>query len=170
MPATYEPIATTTLGSATNSFTLSSIPSGYTDLKLVLANITSSVQDTIRIRVNGDTGNNYSNTSLSGDGSAATSSRNIDQTSVRMVLSGAITTSNPAMILVDLFSYSGSTNKTMLISSNTDKNGSTPAAVESFVGLWRSTSAINSITVFFLAGTTTISTGTIATLYGILKA
>ena len=36
MPATYEPIATTTLGSAATNITFSSIPATYTDLRLVL--------------------------------------------------------------------------------------------------------------------------------------
>jgi hypothetical protein len=36
MPATYEPIATTTLGTAAAFITFSSIPATYTDLRLVI--------------------------------------------------------------------------------------------------------------------------------------
>jgi glycosyltransferase involved in cell wall biosynthesis len=42
MPATYEPIATTTLGSAAASITFSSIPATYTDLRLVIVGNLSS--------------------------------------------------------------------------------------------------------------------------------
>jgi hypothetical protein len=54
-----------------------------------------------------------------------------------------------------------------LLTGGTDNNGS--GGVTRSVGLWRSTSAITSISLF-IDGTTTFSTGTTATLYGILKA
>lgn len=170
MPATYEPIATTTLGSAANAITLSSIPSTYTDLRIVISNVVASTQDTIRFRVNGDTGTNYSNTSLGGDGTNTASVSNVNATSIRGVYLGAIgiSTTTPAMLTVDIFSYAGSTYKTMLITSQTDKNGSTPAAVETFVGLWRSTAAINSFTTFLNAQN--IVAGATVTIYGIKAA
>ena len=62
--STYTPIATTTLSSAQSSVTFSSLGS-YTDIILVYAGTgTSTDTQGIRFQVNGDTGTNYSNTTL----------------------------------------------------------------------------------------------------------
>jgi hypothetical protein len=66
-----------------------------------------------------------------------------------------------------MFSYAGSTFKSCLVERNADFNGSGQVARQ--VGLWRSTSAITSISLFDPFGNG-YGTGTIATLYGILKA
>ena len=55
MPATYEPIATTTLGSAAASITFSSIAGTYTDLRLVMVG-TTSASDWAFVRFNGTDG------------------------------------------------------------------------------------------------------------------
>ena len=81
MPATYEPIATTTLGSAVNSFTFSSIPNTYTDLVLVVVVPTAASSGTFGLRFNSDTASNYSHTTLSGNGSSAVSYAGDTQTS-----------------------------------------------------------------------------------------
>jgi hypothetical protein len=72
------------------------------------------------------------------------------------------------LIEADIFSYAGSTNKTVLNKVATDKNGS--GGVEYNVGLWRSTSAITSISLTLEASAQDFPVGTTATLYGILKA
>ena len=79
--STYTPIATNTLGSAQASVTFSSISGSYTDLVLIINAGTSdaSEQDCL-IRVNGDTGSNYSATYMYGTGSSAASGRNANQT------------------------------------------------------------------------------------------
>ena len=79
MPATYDKIATYTLPSATSSYTFTSIPSTYTDLVLVVsARMTGGGgASAIQLQFNGDTGSNYSITTLNGDGSSATSSKKI---------------------------------------------------------------------------------------------
>ena len=74
MTATYEKIATTTLGSANATITFSSIPATYTDLVLAMA-IGTSNQDGIKIMINNDTATNYSNTRLYGNGSSISSNR-----------------------------------------------------------------------------------------------
>jgi hypothetical protein len=164
MASTYEKIASTTLGSAASTITLSSIPATYTDLRIVLANaFTSYALDTVKIRFNSDTATNYSATQLMGDGATASSSV---QSSVSSGLLGraGYQSTRPAMITADVFSYAGSTFKTYLSDSAADQNGS--GEVLRTVGLWRSTAAITSVTLMNV----TFEAGAIVTIYGILKA
>ena len=163
MPATYEPIATTTLGSSNATITFASVPSSYTDLVLVFVHTASGSGTTFKMTYNNDTASNYSFTELNGNGTSATSSRN---NSMPYISPGDTTGTTPAISTIHLFSYAGSTNKTCLIEISRDLNGS--GTVQRFVGLWRSTSAINEIDIFLSSGT--FSAGTTATLYGILKA
>jgi hypothetical protein len=72
--STYEPIASQTLGSAVSSVTFSSIPQNYTDLILVVNYGISANNFGARIRFNGDTGSNYSDSFIYGTGSSALSS------------------------------------------------------------------------------------------------
>lgn len=163
--ATYEPIATSTLGTA-GFFTFSSIPSTYTDLKLVLVGGGDGGTVAVRLQFNSDTGFNYSNTVLIGDGASATSTR---QTGTQNISTGNFDMPNAAsaigVFIIDIFSYAGSTNKTVLETNAGDRNGS--GNVSRNVGLWRSTSAINSI---YLSGGRNFAVGTMATLYGIKAA
>lgn len=166
MPATYEPIATTTLGSASNSVTLSSIPSTFTDLRLVIVVTADSAGQDIGLRFNSDTGTNYSVTYLSGDGTFATSGRLSNFSNYRISHLGVYTdTSIPVTVQTDIFSYAGSTFKTGLSAASGDKNGS--GYVARNVGLWRNTSAITSLTIFSGAN---FSIGSTFTLYGIKNA
>lgn len=165
MPATYEPIATTTLGSAASSITFSSIASTWTDLRVVFVG-TSSTANACRIQFNSDTATNYSYTDLIGDGASATSSRSSNTTYITMTPASALSTTISSLLTMDIFSYAGSTYKTALINASEDRNGS--GGVGNQVGLWRSTSAINSILIYASSGN--FATGTTATIYGIKAA
>ena len=164
MAATYEPIATTTLGSANSTITFSTIPATYTDLRLVLVFTTSISGANVFFRFNGDTGSNYSYTSIAGSGSTATSSRNTGANRIQTDTNSSTTI--PHFETVDVFSYAGSTNKTALMTAQEDDNGS--GYVTSAVGLWRNTAAITSMTAF--CNGANFSIGTTATLYGIKAA
>lgn len=169
MPATYEPIATTTLSSAAASITFSSIAGTYTDLKLVIVGA-SATEGRLLLRFNSDSATNYSYTVIKGDGTTAASHRGTSQDYWRSYET-VFPTTNAGLATVEIFSYAGSTNKTLLYTGAMDKNGS--GTITSVVGLWRSTSAITSITCYSGNLTTTtynFNTGTTATLYGILKA
>jgi hypothetical protein len=164
MPVTYEPIATTTLGSAASTISFTSISSGYTDLRLVLVTRDAS-GSIIRLRFNSDTGTNYSRTNLSGNGSTASSSRSTSANNISIGF--GITTANVwGFYEMDIFSYAGSTNKTCLVTASEDENGS--GTVSKRVGLWRNTAAITDIELSATSGT--FASGSTATLYGILKA
>ena len=168
MPATYEPIATTTLVSGADTITFSSIPATYTDLRLVL--VAKSQPTNTRfpaMRFNSDSGTTYSRTRITGDGAAAASVRVVDTTSIAVLQTGMGDTI-PVFITFDVFSYAGSTNKTVLWEASEDANGS--GSVVRGVALWRNTSAINTITLIGTSGSGIYGIGTTATLYGILKA
>ena len=112
MATTYEKIATTTLGSAASTITFSSIASSWTDIKLILTG-TSSTGGAVIVRFNNDTGSNYSNTQLYGAFSNVYSGGQTSQTSGNLTVFGLDTTT-PNFIEADIFSYAGSTYKTVL--------------------------------------------------------
>jgi hypothetical protein len=168
MPLTYEPIATTTLGSAASTITFSSIPSTYTDLRVVI-NTTLTANGDITFRINNDSSSLYSFTNLYGyNGTNVYTGVSNNRTSIG-INSGTTTSSlQPIFATLDVMSYGGSTNKTVLLTSAQDLNGNNYSSVEVAVGLYRSTTAINSIT--FLLASTTFKIGTTATIYGIKAA
>jgi hypothetical protein len=162
MATTYDPISTTILGSAATTIDLTSIPSTYTDLKLVFV-CTTSTPGNARFRFNSDTGSNYSYIALGGDGTTA-SSFLAPTSSFYFTAFGSTSSTIPHFYSVDIFSYAGSTYKTLLLTESSDDNGSGSTALS--VQLWRNTSAVTSINIF--GGT--FSIGTTATLYGIKNA
>lgn len=169
MPATYEPISTTTLGSAASSVTFSSISGAYTDLVLIENGGNSTAGQAFILQVgNGsiDTASNYSYTILNGTGSAATSYRYSSQTYGVFAWSGPPTSIGDAGI-AHFMNYSNTTTyKTVLVRYNTASG--TNAGTDAIVNLWRSTSAINTIKISSISGN--ILAGSTFTLYGILKA
>jgi len=158
-------IATTTLGSAAASITFSSISSAYTDLRVVITWKVNSA-NIVRIRFNSISTTTYSATYLSGNGSLAEGNA---QTNLTYIDAGwnATGDTQPALTTFDIFSYTGSANKTVLATQSGDKNGS--GTVDRIVGLWRNTSAINAIELAPVGTPSiTFSAGTTATIYGIL--
>jgi hypothetical protein len=164
--ATYEPIATTTLGSATNSITFSSISGSYTDLILVFTGSGSGLDNYFVQVGNGsvDTGSNYSTTVLDGDGSSTYSARYTNDTYGYRVDYWATSSSNMKQTVLQIQNYSNTTTyKTALGRSALPANETVAT-----VGLWRSTSAINTIKIYPIANNFNI--GTMVTLYGIAAA
>ena len=169
MPATYEPIASTTLGATAGTIDFTSIPGTYTDLVLVLTTGGATAGASMRFRVNSDSGSNYSFTELRGNGSVAASSR--DSNGTAGVIGGGNSGSSNAVdnVYTALFQSYSNTNvfKTVLGSSATASR-----EVGRSVSLWRSTSAITSISVS-LGGafpTYNMLSGTVAAIYGIKAA
>lgn len=164
MPSTYTPIATTTLGSAASTVTFSSISGTYTDLILVSSLVSTSATANIQATVNGDTGNNYSQTYLSGNGSAANSARNSNIGSMQFVWTSSSLNNTVGNAIMHFMNYSNTTtNKTVLARYNVAAGEATAT-----VNLWRNTAAITSITVS--TSSNTWATGSTFTLYGVKSA
>jgi hypothetical protein len=166
--STYTPIATYTASGSVSQITFSSISGSYTDLYLVCdvayASLGANTGYVVIQVGNGsvDTGSNYSYTYLQGNGSAASSGRGASAPYFNVFT--AVTGSTRAMINTSLQNYSNTTTyKTAL--TRTNESADTTASV----GLWRSTSAINTIKVYDVSGYNFSSNSTF-TLYGIAAA
>jgi len=160
-------LATTTLGANAATITLSSIPSTYTDLRVVLTGtIANGSGNTIYLRFNSSATNTYSTTRMYGDGTGAYSSRYNSGVDTRQYVTEYVY-SVPYLTCINVFSYAGSTHKSTLIESSFyDSAGQGKA--ERTAGLWQDTSAINTITFSLNGSVARFASGTTATLYGIL--
>jgi hypothetical protein len=160
MTATYDKIATQTLGSSAATVTFSSIGATYTDLVLIVSatQTPATSANSGFIQLNSDTGSNYSLTNIYGNGSAAGSGRYTSATSMtNMIFQNVVGTT-----IMQFQNYSNTTtNKTVLTRANMSSG-----AVEASVGLWRSTTAINRIDLK-LNASQSFATGSTFTLYGI---
>lgn len=169
MPATYDKIAAHTLPSATTSYSFTSIPSTYTDLILVVGNALTTVNGyAFTFGVNGDTASNYSGTILGGNGTSAGSARYTSISNTSTYFTGyysGLSTTDAGVSILQFQNYANTTtNKTVLARGN-----SASKSTEASVWLWRSTSAINQITIYSQSGSN-MAAGVTFTLYGIKAA
>ena len=143
----YSSIATQTVGSGgASSITFSSIPSTYTHLQIKAFGVTGT-NFGVTAQVNGDTGTNYTVHYLRGDGSSATANAGAN---FNIMYAGVVYSSGPGVMVMDILDYANTNKyKTFRNLSGADINGGGEIALQS--GLWRSTSAITSIT--FTGGT-----------------
>jgi hypothetical protein len=163
MATTYEPIATTTLGSNQATVDFTGISQAYTDLILVIDS-TSTTSAGIYIQVGDasiDTGTNYSYTYLQGNGTAASSGRAATQASI--YCADQSSTSRQTTIL-QFNNYSNTTTYKTIISRGSSASQSSTAVV----GLWRGASTAAIKLIKLLNGNFT--TGSTFTLYGIKAA
>jgi hypothetical protein len=148
----YDALATVTVpsGGAAN-ITFAGIPAGYKHLQLrmLLRGDRADVGDDIKIQFNSDTGNNYADHILSGNGSSAGT---YAQSSFSMIYSydgmpAANATANVFFAgIMDVLDYSSVTkNKTTRWLQGNDRNGAGSVGLTS--GLWMNTSAINTVLI-----------------------
>jgi hypothetical protein len=166
MPKTYTPIATQTHPGGGGVITFSSIPQTYTDLILIMNTGIAGSGGSMYVRMNGDSGSNYSQTTMRGSGSAVTSFR-YSGSLIYLDYYGPTLDSTNSNYIIQLNSYSNTTtNKPVLVRTNAV--GNSGAGMEFHAGVWRSTAAITSLTIGPTGGN--IFSGSTFTLYGILKA
>jgi hypothetical protein len=159
--ATYEPIATTSASGSAMSITFSSIPSTYTDLVIIVNGKITTGLSALAYEFNGETSAaNYSYTRLQGNGSSASSSRVSADQAIGFIAETA------SMDIINIMNYANTnTYKTSI--SRANSMYSSDGRTGSYVSLWRSTAAINSVTI--KCGVN-FNSGTTFTLYGIKAA
>ena len=160
--STYTPIASQILSTSTATVTFSSIPQNYTDLVLVINGNTNS-DDEVRLRFNNDSGSNYSEIGIYGNGSGPSVTK-YTNTSYGQ-LGGIYTSSGVGTNIIQIMNYANeNTYKTVLARASSGNYA------QARVITWRgstgsSTEAINRIDFYSASGT--FSSGTIFTIYGI---
>jgi hypothetical protein len=164
---TYVALKQTTVDIATPSVTFTSIPQGYTDLVVVMSAAMSSGSGTFSSwQANGDTGTNYSSTTLYGTGSSTGSERQTNTANPYLnYYSDISTTLGQNTTIATWLNYSNTTTfKTALVRSGT-ASGSTYPGTSAHVGLWRNTAAITSLAI--KANGVNFAAGSTFSLYGI---
>ena len=157
---TYVALANLTLGSSASSVTFSSIPNTYRDLVLVFQGTTNGGGAMgLGARFNSDTGSNYSNVFMAGDGSSASSGSG---TSDRMDI--GFVSGTRGNTLFNIMDYSATDkHKTSLARYN---NSAVQTVARAY--RWANTNAITSINLYNSSGNSeTFASGSSFALYGI---
>jgi hypothetical protein len=155
---TYIPLANITLGSAASSVTFSSISGAYRDL-IISAEAVGSTSEQYLLRLNSDTGSNYSYVQMGGDSGGAFSS-STTTTGIRVGYFAATSARDNAQISIMDYSATDK-HKTTLVRTN-----SNAAAVRAITGRWANTAAVTSLVLTFPSGNFAI--GSTFALYGIV--
>jgi hypothetical protein len=169
MANTYQLISSTTVSTAVSSITLSSIPATYKDLVVRTSTRSSYAANIVLggLRFNGNSSSIYSDIELYYTAGAAAntlfSANNFMYTNYSSANTSTASTFGNNEIYIP--NYAGSTNKPVS-STNVAENNSTDAGVAYIAGLWSSTAAITSITLF-PGGGSNFATGSSFYLYGI---
>lgn len=159
MTATYDLIASNVLGSTTTTVTFSSIPATYRDLILVAEVLGSGGNAGTRIQFNGDTGSNYPQVEMSGNGTTASSGA----PTLAYINGQTGTTTARGLTILQVMDYSATDkHKTSL-----SRYGRADSATAAGASRWANTAAINQITIF--APVNTYAIGSTFYLYGIVS-
>jgi len=157
IPPTVESIASSVAGSggtSSSGVTFSSIPGTYSHLQLRLffrCSVTGSGSESLILRVNGDTGTNYSAHRLYGDGTSAFSNGYTTSTVGAATFLGDIARSGVdnggyTILIIDILDYAN-TNKYKTFKSFTGRDHNGSGRVGMYSSLWLSTSAVTSISI-----------------------
>jgi hypothetical protein len=147
-----------TLGTTASSVTFSSIPATYRDLIVVFAG-TRTGNNNVLVRVNSDTGSNYS---YVGASSFSTSSSSSGTTATNFVSTlASLATDRQLNVIWQFMDYSA-TDKHKTTLTRFNDSGSEVAML---AGRWANTAAITSIQVF--TGNNDFGSGATFNLYGI---
>lgn len=169
LPAIFD----TTLGSAQATIDIQNIPQTFAHLMMRFqgrSDIAGAVGSPVNLRFNNDSAGNYDSQKISGTGAAVTGGENFAQTGARV--GNGITGNTAAAGIASSFvlylpNYTGTAFNKNFVAAYDEKLAAISGFMETVVqsGFWRSSAAINQITL--LTGTDNFMAGTRCTLYGI---
>ena len=149
----YDALGTVTVPSGgLSSITFAGIPqTGYSHLQLRYTSLVSSASNHY-FRFNGDSANNYSWHEILGSGSAASSAAGSNASLLKAGYSASSSASYSSAGVIDILDYKDLNKyKTARVLAGTDINGA-GGFILFRSGNWRSTSAINQITMYLDGG------------------
>lgn len=159
---TYDLLDSVTLSSSASSVTFSSIDQSYRDLILAIElKATGSSNVAALLKINSDTGSNYSYVVATGNGSTAVSSSGTLSFGI-IQNSSSGTSTIPTHLFVQFLDYSATDKHKPWLSRG---NGA-GVGTEMIAGRWASTSAITSLTLD-KSGTQDFPSGSTFYLYGV---
>lgn len=157
----FESIASASGTGSSATITFSSIPATFQHLQIRFNIRTGSSGTLLYMRINGDTGSNYANHYIEGNGASVSASGFSATDKIYFPAEGHNT--QPYAGIVDIHDYVSTTkNKTVRAFDGFDANGSGQVGLMS--GLWINTAAVNSVTFVLQSN---FSTDTTFALYGI---
>jgi hypothetical protein len=155
-------LANLTLSSSASTVTFSSISGSYRDLILVVTAKSSQSGWESRIKVNGDTGTNYSVIGMYNSGSSANGYAPTTQSVMKFGFFGILSTSASVQWVTHFIDYSATDKHKTVISQI---GNATDALIDASTNRWANTSAITEIVAF--PGSGTWSAGSTFALYGV---
>ena len=161
---TYDLIASTTLAASTSEVVFGSLPSTYRDLILIARAANTSASNN-GIRLNGDSGSNYSRLFMGVNGVGAISSGTSTSSGFQYD-NFAFTTATVGETnhIIQIMDYSA-TDKHKTILTRANRAGDT---IDALAGRWANTSAITSVTVYSISGFSFAANSTF-NLYGVIS-
>jgi hypothetical protein len=164
----YESIATVTLSSTANTITFSSIPSTYKHLQLRGINLSSGGDNNVMLRFNTDSGNNYTEHAVVGNGTTASAYNTVPSSYAVGGYTADSTYVYPT--ICDILDYSSTVkNKTVRALGGGDRNNTGNQYITFNSSAWYNTAAINRIDIIHgnIAGGKVFNAYTSFALYGI---
>jgi hypothetical protein len=165
--SSFDIIASTTLASNQTSMTISSIPAIYRDLVVVSSVRSTGGSESVPLySFNGDTNSNY-NTSYNGiAGSSNLGINNLDYSGINAYVTThtGVNASQRAYHWLTISNYAD-TGKFTSVMGRGLSNGLPSITSINFMGVWKNTAVVNSITLRFLFDS--ITTGSTMSVYGI---
>jgi hypothetical protein len=159
---TYTPLANITLTGTDSEIVFANIPNTYRDLILVANYRPNETGGEMILRLNSDTGTNYFDVFMYGNGSSpASNTLNLNRFVPSAFVGESTSTSTEAIFQFMDYSVTNK-HKTVLMRVDTPSNGT-----KAISGRWANTNAINTIT-FGIQNATNYALGSTFSLYGVI--